>query len=277
MGRNIFEALRHTCSHDGNGSASSSAMVGHVEDGAKDTTGDILLKVEDVSVRYGVIEAVRHVSLRLHQGGVVAVLGANGAGKSSLGKVLAGLIACEQGSISYMGRDISRTRPEARVAFGLALVPEGRGLLGNLTVRENLILGLYAVWRGRSAKLARIEEILTLFPRLRPLLDRRAGVLSGGELQLVAIARAIMADPSLVIMDEPTMGLAPRAVAEVADVVSQLRTGGTGVLLLEQNATVGLATAEYVYVMDHGEVVWHGTSEEAAARSDIVNAYLGIA
>lgn len=237
-------------------------------------SGSLLLDVCAVSMRYGIIEALRRVSIQLSPGQLVAVLGSNGAGKSSLARIVAGLASPTEGTITYRGRDITHDGVQARVRGGLSLVPEGRGQLRNLTVRDNLALGMYHS-SDRGALATRTDMALAMFPQLVPLLGRRAGVLSGGELQMLAIARALMAEPRLLVLDEPTMGLAPRIALDVKMVLKALRDRGMGILLLEQNAVIGLSLADYVYVFEHGEVAWEGGAEAAASRSELVSAYLG--
>jgi branched-chain amino acid transport system ATP-binding protein len=223
-------------------------------------------------VSYGRVAAVRGVSFEAPARSLVTLVGANGAGKSSVLGALAGVIRPKSGRIVFAGDDVTRWPAHRLVAAGLVLVPEGREILGTLTVHENLQLG---TWRRRRNG-AVLDEMYDLFPVLAERRHAAAGSLSGGEQQMLAIARALVADPVLLMMDEPSMGLAPRIVDEVFRVIREIRERGTTVLLVEQNARRALRIADHGYVMETGEVVLSGTGAELLADERVVQAYLGI-
>lgn len=268
MARQLFPAKDHSPSPGRRGSRAGEAQPGH------EGEQELLLDVRGVSMRYGLIEALRGVSMRLRRGQLVAVLGSNGAGKSSLARVIVGLSPPREGQIRYLGDDITRISVEKRVERGLCLVPEGRGQLRNLTVRENLGLGMYRAKR-RSAQAERMEAVLALFPQLLPLLKRRAGVLSGGELQMLAIARALMGEPKLLLLDEPSMGLAPLIVKDIFSIIRQIRDEGTTILLVEQNASQALRLADRGYVLENGTIVMAERAQALLRDSRVRAAYLG--
>jgi branched-chain amino acid transport system ATP-binding protein len=235
----------------------------------------MLLSVESVRVEYGAIKAVRGVDLRVEQGELVVLLGANGAGKSSLLNAVAGLVAVTAGSVVFDGHEIAGQAAERIVRRGIALVPEGRRVFPRLSVRDNLRLG------GASRKDARElgqtrERLLTLFPILRERLGKEAGTLSGGQQQMLAIARALMSKPRLLLLDEPSLGLAPIVVKQIFDLFSELRLDGTTLLLVEQNVHLALEVADRVYVMANGRIEASGTAEQFRASEAIEQAYLGL-
>ncbi|MBU6285454.1 MAG: ABC transporter ATP-binding protein [Proteobacteria bacterium] len=234
-----------------------------------------LLRVEGLHVAYGEIEAVRDVSLSMYFGQVLTVIGANGAGKSTLLQALIGLLPY-RGSISLEGRLIDHADVESRVRFGMNLVPEKRELFVSMTVEDNLILGAFHRRRlGKADRQLQLTEVYTRFPRLEERKQQLAGTLSGGERQMLAMGRAMMGQPKLLLLDEPSLGLAPRVVADVFRVIRDLKQAGVSILLVEQNARAALQVADYAYVMETGRVVLEG--EAAALLNDqrLMQSYLG--
>ncbi|WP_340641101.1 ABC transporter ATP-binding protein [Promicromonospora panici] len=233
-----------------------------------------MLEVERLSVRYGRVEAVRDVSFSVAEGSLVTLVGANGAGKSTIINAVSGIVRPHGGRVRFRGADITRAPAHKLVARGLVQVPEGRQILASLTVAENLAMGGWH--RGRAASRT-IDEMYQRFGVLAERRDLPAGTLSGGEQQMLAIARALVAEPVLLLLDEPSMGLAPLVVNEVFDVVEQIRAAGTTVVLVEQNARRALRAADQGYVLRTGEVVRSGPAAELLADDDVVRAYLGTA
>nr|WP_129788262.1 ABC transporter ATP-binding protein [Promicromonospora panici] len=233
-----------------------------------------VLEVERLSVRYGRVEAVRDVSFSVAEGSLVTLVGANGAGKSTIINAVSGIVRPHGGRVRFRGADITRAPAHKLVARGLVQVPEGRQILASLTVAENLAMGGWH--RGRAASRT-IDEMYQRFGVLAERRDLPAGTLSGGEQQMLAIARALVAEPVLLLLDEPSMGLAPLVVNEVFDVVEQIRAAGTTVVLVEQNARRALRAADQGYVLRTGEVVRSGPAAELLADDDVVRAYLGTA
>jgi branched-chain amino acid transport system ATP-binding protein len=243
-----------------------------------------LLTVEHLEVAYdGVIVAVRDVSLAVPHGAIVALLGANGAGKSSVFKAISGLIRAEHGDVSagrvtYDGQDVTATAPAALVRRGLVQVLEGRHCFAQLSVEDNLLAGGFARGRGRADLHAALDKIYGWFPRLKARRATAAGYLSGGEQQMVAIGRARMTAPRLVLLDEPSMGLAPQIVDEIFEIVHQLRQReGMSFLVAEQNTVAALRHADHAYVLENGRVAAHGTAHEFAERGNVQDYYLGSA
>lgn len=231
-----------------------------------------LLQIERLHVSYGPVRAIEDVSLTVRTGEIVVVIGSNGAGKTTLMKTIAGLLPPAGGTIRFQGRDIGGSPANQVVRRGLCLVPEGRQVFGHLTVRENLLLGGYS----RSDDLtAHVEHAFTLFPLLRQRRFQLAGTLSGGEQQMLAIARGLMSRPTLLLMDEPSLGLAPRLVRDIFKVIADLRRAGVTILLVEQMARLALKVADRAYVLEHGRIVREGTSGELIEDSRLVGAYLG--
>jgi branched-chain amino acid transport system ATP-binding protein len=231
-----------------------------------------MLEVEDLVTEYGPVRAVDRVSLRVPEGSVVAVLGANGAGKTSLLRTITGLVRPTSGKVTFAGEDITSMAVEDIVRRGLAHVPEGRGVIGELTVHENLRLG--GLWRGRDA--AAPDEIYELFPRLHERRTQPASNLSGGERQMLSIGRALMARPRALLLDEPSLGLAPRLVAQIMGMIRRLADGfGLAVLLVEQNARSALSIADRGVVLNLGGVVADQESSKLAADERLRHAYLG--
>ena len=238
-------------------------------------TAPALLEVEDLHVRYGRVEALSGVSLAVPPGSIVTVIGPNGAGKSTLLNALMGLLPCASGRIRY-GGVAPPSAVEARVAAGLSLVPERRELFASMTVRDNLLLGAYArVRAGERRATAQIDEIYQRFPRLHERREQLAGTLSGGERQMLAIGRALMARPRLLMLDEPSLGLAPLIVRDIFRIVAGLRESGVAILLVEQNARAALQVADHGYVIETGAVVLAGAAEQLARDERVVASYLG--
>jgi branched-chain amino acid transport system ATP-binding protein len=234
----------------------------------------VLLEISGMRVHYGVVEAVKRIDLVLRRGEVTALLGSNGAGKSTTLLALSGLVKLTQGSIRLNGVELGSLSPHQIVACGVVQVPEGREILTTLTVKENLLLGAHRR-RDRRKIGADLDAMLVSFPRLRDRLHTAAGYLSGGEQQMLAIARALMAKPSLLLLDEPSMGLAPIVVTEIFGIVRALNEQGLTIFLVEQNARQALGIAHHGYVMENGQIVLSGTGKELLVNPKIVEAYLG--
>jgi branched-chain amino acid transport system ATP-binding protein len=236
-----------------------------------------MLEVRGLQVRYGSVLAVDDVDINVDAGEIVVLIGANGAGKSSAVNAIAGLVPSAKGEISFAGKDVSRLDAADRVRQGLALVIEGRGVFSEMTVRENIELGAYSKQGLRGSLLqSAIDKAVAMFPRLGDRFDQIAGTLSGGEQQMLAIARALMSSPRLLVLDEPSLGLAPRIVDEIAERLVQLaRESGVTVLVAEQNAVLGLDIADRCYVLQQGRVVLDGIPSELRSNSDLVRLYLG--
>ncbi|MGY4783711.1 ABC transporter ATP-binding protein [Rhodococcus opacus] len=232
-----------------------------------------MLEIEDLHASYGKIAAVRGVSTSAHAGRVTLVLGANGAGKSTMLRSVAGLHTSMTGRVSMNGRDISRWDAHRVVEEGVVLVPEGRRMFGPLTVEENLRLGGYTAAKGTFE--AAVQQVYDLFPILYERRSGASGLLSGGEQQMLAFGRALMSEPKVMLMDEPSMGLAPAVVDLVLSRVRDIASSGIGVLVVEQNAEVGLEIADDVVVLARGEGVFYGTAEVARSHTSIVRAFLG--
>ena len=233
-----------------------------------------LLQIQDVAVYYGGIQALKGVSLYLDVGELLAIVGANGAGKTTLLRTVSGVLRARSGSIRFDGRDVTRLPPHAIVGLGIAHSPEGRQLFGGLTVLENLRLG--AVQRSdRAAVEHDFEYVFELFPILRERRQQRAGTLSGGEQQMLAIGRALMARPRLLLLDEPSLGLAPLLVERIFDVIARLKSERVTLLLVEQNARMALEVADRAYVMETGRIKLTGSAAELAANPEVERAYLG--
>jgi len=233
-----------------------------------------LLEVSGLTIHYGGIKAVRGISLTVGEGELVSLIGANGAGKSSTLGALGGLLKPVSGSLRYAGEDLLQLPAHARVGRGLALVPEGRGIFPRLTVLENLQMGAYSR-ADRAGIQADLARMLDMFPRLQERRVQLAGTLSGGEQQMVAIARALMSRPRLLLLDEPSMGLAPILIEQIFRIIGQIVADGTAVLLVEQNAKQALEIASRAYVMESGEITLSGPAAELAADPRVRAAYLG--
>jgi branched-chain amino acid transport system ATP-binding protein len=237
-------------------------------------TGDVLLRVTDLRVRYGGIEALKGVSLEVRRGEVVAMIGANGAGKTTTLKSIARLLPATSGTMEFDGTSLLPLRTEDVVDAGISLVPEGRGVFPNLTVRENLELGAWG-HRSRPAMNETLEDVVKLFPRLGERMKQEAGTLSGGEQQMLAIGRALMARPSLLLLDEPSLGIAPKLVMQIFEAIRAVAESGTTILVVEQNTRVALAHSQRAYVVRTGEIATTGSSKALANDPEIQKAYLG--
>ncbi|HBW34368.1 ABC transporter ATP-binding protein [Desulfosporosinus sp. BICA1-9] len=233
-----------------------------------------MLSLENVSVRYGVIPALKGISLNVKAGEVVALIGSNGAGKTTTLKAISGLLCLAEGTIKFDGHDISKLKADQIVKLGIIHVPEGRGIFPNLTVLENLMLGAYV--RKDKPKIASdLQNVFEKFPRLYERKAQYGGTLSGGEQQMLAIGRSIMASPKLLLLDEPSMGLAPIVVKEIFRTIREIKKTGTTILLVEQNANMALANADRAYVLETGKIVIEGTASELRANLEVKQAYLG--
>jgi branched-chain amino acid transport system ATP-binding protein len=234
-----------------------------------------LLEVRDLNVHYGGIHALKGVSFSVEQGQVVTLIGANGAGKTTTLRAISGLLKPSKGSVTFAGADITGRAAHEIVAMGLAHAPEGRGIFANLTVEENIDIGAFL--RRDAAQIAKDREhALTLFPRLRERLKQSAGTLSGGEQQMLAIARALMTRPKLLLLDEPSLGLAPQMVQLIFKIVKEIASEGTTILLVEQNAHMALKVAQHAHVLEVGQLAASGPAKELAADDKIRKAYLGV-
>ena len=233
-----------------------------------------MLKVENLSIKYGSIEAVKNVSFEVNEGEVVTLIGANGAGKTSILRTISGLVRPTEGTISYLGNDIHKTPARKIVADGLAQVPEGRHVFAGLTVMENLEMGAF-LHRNKEENTVLLKKVFQRFPRLEERKNQDAATLSGGEQQMLAMGRALMSRPKLLLLDEPSMGLAPIFIQEIFDIIEDIKAQGTTVLLIEQNANKALSIADRGYVLETGKVVLSGTGEELLASDEVRKAYLG--
>jgi branched-chain amino acid transport system ATP-binding protein len=233
-----------------------------------------MLKVIDLEVNYGPLRALGGVSFQVGEGRIVALLGANGAGKTTALRAIAGLVAPAAGRILFQGEDIQGQPPHAVVRRGVAVCPEGRRIFANLTVLDNLLLGAYAR-RDRQLFPDDLAGIFRHFPRLKERQHQRAGTLSGGEQQMLAIGRALMSRPRLLLLDEPSLGLAPLLVREVFQIIERLNAGGTTILLVEQNAFAALEIAHYGYILENGRLVLEGAGPELLRHPHLKEAYLG--
>lgn len=233
-----------------------------------------VLEVKEVSVAYGVIEALKGISFSVEEGEIVALIGANGAGKTTTLRTISGLLRAKKGQILFKGRDITKLAPYKIVELGLTQVPEGRRVFSRMTVLENLEMGAYVV-RSRSELKAGLERVFERFPRLAERKHQLAGTLSGGEQQMLAMGRALMSRPELLLLDEPSMGLAPLLVREVFSIIQEINKTGTTILLVEQNAHMALSIAHRAYVLQTGEITLEGPAAELMQKPEVKRAYLG--
>jgi branched-chain amino acid transport system ATP-binding protein len=233
----------------------------------------MLLEVDNIAVHYGKIAALKGVSLQVDSGEIVALIGANGAGKTTTLKTISGLRPLTAGRISFDGKDISRMPGHRRVVVGIGQAPEGRGIFPGMSVQENLLMGSYA--RKRFNKEAELAEVYELFPRLAERKTQAGGTMSGGEQQMLAIGRALMAKPKVLLLDEPSMGLAPILVNQIFSIISEINRRGTTVLLVEQNATQALQLADRAYVLETGRVVKSAPAHDLLSDPEVQAAYLG--
>lgn len=233
-----------------------------------------MLKVEDINVYYGAIHAIKGISLEVSEGEIVALIGSNGAGKSTTLRTISGLMTPKTGKIVYEGKDISGIPAHKIVGMGLCQVPEGRHVFANMTVLENLEMGAYL--RSDKDGIAQdMEKVFDRFPRLLERKTQIAGTLSGGEQQMLAMGRALMSRPKLLLLDEPSMGLAPLLVKEIFNIIKDINASGTTVLLVEQNANMALSIADKAYVLETGRITLSGTAKELASSEEVRKAYLG--
>ncbi len=233
-----------------------------------------MLAVKDIDVYYGAIHALKKLSINVEQGSIVTLIGANGAGKSTTLKTVSGITRPKSGSIIFKDEDITRVLPEKIVGRGISQVPEGRRIFAAMSVIENLEMGAFL--RKKKSEIDEdIEMVFTRFPRLKERRKQTAGTLSGGEQQMLAIGRALMAKPELMLMDEPSMGLAPLLVKEIFDIIKDINSQGTTILLVEQNANMALSIADYAYVIETGEIVLKGNAKELMHSEEVKKAYLG--
>lgn len=235
---------------------------------------EVLLSIKDLHVNYGAIHAIKGISFDVRKGEIVSLIGANGAGKTSTLRAISGL-AEARGQMSLSGTDLFKTPSYQRVKLGLAQSPEGRGIFSHMTVLENLEMGAYS--RNDSAEIARdLEYCYALFPRLKERLWQVAGTLSGGEQQMVAISRALMARPKLLLLDEPSLGLAPKIVAQIFDIIRKVNSEGVTILLVEQNARMALKVAHRAYVLETGQITLSGSGAELLGNDEVRRSYLGV-
>lgn len=233
-----------------------------------------MLAVKDIDVYYGAIHALKKLSINVERGSIVTLIGANGAGKSTTLKTVSGITRPKSGSIIFKDEDITRVLPEKIVGRGISQVPEGRRIFAAMSVIENLEMGAFL--RKKKSEIDEdIEMVFTRFPRLKERRKQTAGTLSGGEQQMLAIGRALMARPELMLMDEPSMGLAPLLVKEIFDIIKDINSQGTTILLVEQNANMALSIADYAYVIETGEIVLQGNAKELMHSEEVKKAYLG--
>jgi branched-chain amino acid transport system ATP-binding protein len=233
-----------------------------------------MLTIENISVNYGAIEALTGVSMHVERGEVVTLIGANGAGKTTTLRTITGLLEPREGRIMFEGEEISGAPTHKLVARGISMSPEGRGVFANLSVRENLQMGAYL--KKNKAEIAEdMERAFKMFPRLKERESQKAGTLSGGEQQMLAMSRALMSRPRLLLLDEPSLGLAPLVVHTIFEAIEEIRTKGTTILLVEQNAHAALKHSDRAYVLETGKIVMEGPSAELAADPRIKEAYLG--
>ena len=232
----------------------------------------MMLKVDDIHVYYGQIHAIKGVSFEVHEGEIVSLIGANGAGKSTVLKTISGLMHPKSGSISFLGNDITHAEAYKLVNHGLAQVPEGRRIFLQMTVRENLDMGAYT---QKDVSEADIDDVFRRFPRLKEREKQIAGTLSGGEQQMLAMARALMSKPKLIMMDEPSMGLSPILVEQIFSIIYELRESGVTILLVEQNANKALKITDRAYVLETGKITLSGTGRELLEKEEVKKAYLG--
>jgi len=236
---------------------------------------ETILDLRSLSVAYGATEALTEVSLSVKRGAIVTIIGSNGAGKSTILRAIAGLVRPHGGSIHFDGGEIVGLEPDRIVALGIALVPEGRRLFASMTVRENLELGAY-LRRDAEAVAQDFDRVLAFFPPLRERFNSRASSLSGGQQQMLAVGRALMAAPQLLMLDEPSIGLAPIVVDTIAEIIQAINAAGVSILLVEQNAHLALRLAEVAYILENGKVVMSGASGELSLTDSVKAAYLGI-
>jgi len=234
----------------------------------------MILSIDHINVHYGAIHALKDVSFNLNENEIIALIGANGAGKSTSLNTISGVLHPTSGSITYLGEDIANTTPQEIVRKGIIQVPEGRRIFASMSVWENLEIGGYNR-KNKAENRERMEAMFERFPRLKERRNQAGGTLSGGEQQMLAIARGLMADPKVLLLDEPSMGLAPILVEQIFDIIREINEGGTSIVLVEQNALMALSIADRGYVLDTGRVVLEGNSSDLLHDPLVINAYLG--
>jgi len=245
---------------------------------AAETDRPVLLEVRDVVVHYGRIEALHGVSLEVREGELVTLLGSNGAGKTTMMRAISGLRPLSSGSVWFEGRDVTRVKAHRRVVDGLIQAPEGRGVFPGMTVAENLEMGCYGrIFSSKAEHRERLDWVFETFPRLAERRMQVGGTLSGGEQQMLAIGRALMARPRVLLLDEPSMGLAPMVISQIFKIISEINTQGVTVLLVEQNAQQALSRSDRAYILETGSVTRSGPARELLADNSIRAAYLGVA
>jgi branched-chain amino acid transport system ATP-binding protein len=249
-------------------------MTVNAASGAQRAAGQNLLAIENLSVYYGNIAAVKGISLYVRSGEIVSLIGSNGAGKSTILRTISGLVRPRQGTLTYQGRSLNQRSGHDIVQAGICHSPEGRRIFPRMTVEENLYLGAF-LRKEKAGIEADKERVLDLFPRLKERIAQKAGTMSGGEQQMLAVARALMGGPTLLLLDEPSMGLAPVLVDLIFDTVQTIRDQGTTILLVEQNALAALGVADYAYVLESGTMKLEGPAAELAKDDEVVRAYLG--
>jgi branched-chain amino acid transport system ATP-binding protein len=236
-----------------------------------------ILEVEDLCVAYGKVEALHHVAIRVGEGQIVTVIGPNGAGKTTMLSSIMGVLPHTRGAIRFQGREVGDAEVEEMVSLGINLVPESRALFGEMSVEDNLLLGSFMRYRmGHRDHDQTRDEVFQIFPRLKERRTQHAGTLSGGERQMLAVARALMAKPKLLMLDEPSLGLAPLIVREIFRVIAELKKTGVSILLVEQNARAALQVSDYAYVLETGEIALEGPSEQLVGDPKVVESYLGL-
>ena len=232
-----------------------------------------MLKVENISVNYGAIKALQNVSFDITQGEIVALIGANGAGKTTILNTISNIVPSVSGRVMYLGKDVTKVQPHDIVKLGISQVPEGRRVFAKMSVLENLEMGAYT--RNDNEVGSDMEKIFQRFPRLNERKKQAAKTLSGGEQQMLAMGRALMSRPKLLLLDEPSMGLAPMLVEQIFEIIQEINKSGTTILLVEQNANMALSIAHRAYVLETGEVVLQGDAKELASNPEVRKAYLG--
>jgi branched-chain amino acid transport system ATP-binding protein len=248
------------------------------ESSPTESSRPVLLEVRDLVVHYGRIKALHGVSLVVHEGELVTLLGSNGAGKTTMMRAISGLLSLTSGSVWFEGRDVSRVKAHQRVIDGLIQAPEGRGVFPGMTVLENLEMGCYGrKFASRQEHVERLDWVFETFPRLAERSSQVGGTLSGGEQQMLAIGRALMARPRVLLLDEPSMGLAPMVISQIFRIISEINAQGTTVLLVEQNAQQALSRSDRAYILETGTVTRTGVARELLADDSIRAAYLGVA
>lgn len=241
------------------------------------TAGSAVIEIKDLCVSYGKVEALHHVNIKVEAGQIVTVIGPNGAGKTTMLAAIMGLLRRSHGEIVFFGETLRELEVERMVARGMNLVPEKRELFGEMSVEDNLLLGAFMRHRlGHRDQHATMEQVYHIFPRLKERHNQQAATLSGGERQMLAVGRALMAKPRLLLLDEPSLGLAPLIVREIFHIIADLKKSGVSVLLVEQNARAALQVADYAYVLETGEIAMEGLASELADEPKVIESYLGL-